>query len=227
MQLLVNLHCVCSDDAPPACGIEIIDASNDNTLHAVGRVLAGAPHPALAPLITLQTALEDAAPFAPTRLQLHTTSTDLVDLITTEATPDSPEARDLYEQTLMTLLRIESWQLGPIDPDDTPRLLELAHTALTEAGHATPPTPTPPTPDYPRWTATIMTHDQAGCPKPPRTATAYPFGPDTPADLCIYAAQAVMRDSPLTWDDPERQRMTTSCAQCGCPIEINRIDSSD
>lgn len=231
MDLVVQFDCVTQGRAgPAACGIVVIDAQTARTVHEAGYYLGESPTPQVAQFETLSRSLDLAASLAPDRLDLRCANELLIRQVTGASPINDEREQSLFEQMVVALLRFDSWQIGLMGEEDDRRPAELAERALTEAGevvelhHEQAKTEQHEShTGVPQWTVRLMEPPGAGCPARCKAGVAYPLGPDTPAGLCVHAAQVAITDGPLYWADDQQQRMTSVCPVCEVPLQIDRI----
>lgn len=82
----------------------------------------------------------------------------------------------------------------------------------------------PKAPPSPCWTAHFAQQPGAACPKPALPGQTYAFGPETPHDLCIHAADAIFRKNTIHWPQQDRRRETTTCQRCQARIDIQLVE---
>jgi ribonuclease HI len=231
MDLLIHFDCVGLDEAGTAgLGVVITDRRTARAIHEVGCYLGPCGSPHGAQIAALVRALEMALPLQPERLELRCCNELLVRQLTGGASVAIGDSAPL-EQAVMQLLRVDSWQIGLADPADNQRARQLAQQAVDEAGDVTAlhhdDAQQQQRRDHtgvPQWTLTLAEDPGPDCPAGCAARRAYPFGPDVPGGLCVYAALVGLTDGPLVWDDPQQRRMTSVCPQCEVPIEIDRVD---
>ncbi|MAE60014.1 MAG: hypothetical protein CMJ49_01510 [Planctomycetaceae bacterium] len=218
---------------PLACGIQIIDDDAARPIHESGSPLTDTEDRHAAAFDALNHALDLIVPLPAQRVALCCDN-ELLTQQVTGATPITiPALAERFNQTMNRLLRLHAWQINTVDSPPIARATELADAAARQ-GHTIEPITfdqadhrREPHTGVPQWTVTCLEDPGARCPAPPTPHTRYPFGPDTPAGLCVHAARAALDDGPLHWPDPNQQRMTTVCPHCHAPIRIERVGAAD
>jgi len=212
-----------------ACGILITDTLAARPVHQGGHLLQSAQDPDAAMYDALVRSLELAGPLKPSDVEILCASTDLIEQITGGAEPPARLA-DSHRKVLGLLLKFDAWRLIALEPDLEPSAARLARQALEEAADRVEldaPTAAQRQLEIhtgvPQWTVELTEEPGSACPAQCAAGRRYPFGPETPAGLCVYAAQAALEDGPLHWSDTAQRRMSTSCPACGTPLEIRRL----
>lgn len=80
--------------------------------------------------------------------------------------------------------------------------------------------PVPTGDQYPIWTATVTSKPAreyvGGC----VLGQTFTFGPSTPQGMCIFAAQAMFAESPVTDLNGNGPKVTVRCPQCGAMLRV-------
>ena len=228
MELVVEIETVSDEAGRAAYAFIVTDTDSARAVHE-------AAHPAehrdemLVAYEALGRVLELLRDERPQVAQIHCTSRDLVDQITGTAVAEG-KAAAMYEAAMMQLLKLDSWSLSARDRGENRRALQLAQEALADGGDIVSldidEAASRQQQRYtgvPQWTVELLDEPGEACPARCRAATRYPFGPDTPAGFCVYAAAVARADGPMSWSDATQQRMTTMCPHCDMPLRIVRV----
>jgi ribonuclease HI len=214
-------------DASGACGIIAINRTTARCVQASGSYLAGIDNPDAAAWTALDRALDLAQSLEIERVELRSANRELVEQITGSRAVE-PACESMHEMAMCRLLQLDDWQIK-YDSEDT-RAGELADQALACRGELDQLSTDDATRQQhvqhtgvPQWTVTLLEEPGPDCPARCRANQPYPFGPDTPAGLCVHAAQTALLEGPMAWSDPDQQRLTTVCPWCEVPIRIERV----
>lgn len=213
-----------------ACGIVVRDDQTLRPVHEAGYFLGRDLADDDAHYHALVRALELLLPLRPNVADLCCGRQSLIDQITGLAPLTSASARPILQQVQQLLLRLDGWKLTLQPPDAQPQAQDLARQALDEEHDVSRLSADESAQQFhhehtgvPQWTLEILEDAGPRCPGKCRAGERYAFGPDTPASLCVYAAEAALADGPLHWPDPTQERMTTVCAHCHTPLRIQLV----
>lgn len=231
MNLVIEIETVMgSSGGQAAYGFVVTDADSARAIHEAAH-LAEASDPLLVNYEALMRVVDLLIDERPEQAEIRCTSREMIEQITGGGPAQSGgEAERAYESVMMRLLKLDSWSLVPHDRGHSRRATQLAQHALEAGGdvvsleiddaavqqkqrHT----------GVPQWTVELL--DDAGerCPARCKAEVRFPFGPDTPAGFCVYAAAVALADGPMAWSDPQQQRMTTVCPHCDVPMRIVRV----
>lgn len=73
---------------------------------------------------------------------------------------------------------------------------------------------------HPIWTATVTSNPARQFPGGCELGQTFTFGPSTPQGMCVFAAQAMFAESPVTDLNDNGPKVTVRCPQCGAMIRI-------
>lgn len=214
---------------PAAAGVVITDADSSKSVFEAGFHLGHATNN-VAEYQGLIKALQQATEIGANRVDVFSDSELMVKQITGEYRVKSPDLIPLCEEAQMLFLRIDAWSIKHIKRDKNKRADELANVALdlgrdvTGDEKGTSPAKSPPSApsSSPGFTARLNKKPGKNCPARCPSNTPFQFGPGTPANFCIYAAQAVFDASPTMWDEINTDTGQVHCPRCEVSIHIER-----
>ncbi|MEX2673705.1 MAG: hypothetical protein WD294_16515 [Phycisphaeraceae bacterium] len=228
-----------------AGGVVITEIETAKPVHAAGDLLPDAEAAPDALYRAMLQALSVIEELDPAEVELRCDSPTLVEQLTGGGAIEVEAGLEaLFEQAMLRLLRLGLWRIRCVETAELHRPRELAEQTLTATPGVEPaPTEPEPTPDSPAENAAGNIRDKVGggsgtrwggwsvvfaedagkrCPMDCRARQRFHFGPGTPEGFCIQALPAIAEDGPLTWDDPQQQRMTTQCPHCDVPMDIEK-----
>lgn len=238
---------------PGPAGIAVVlkDRDTGRAVHEAGYYVGRATNN-VAEYLALIRGLELAQTYHATSVSIHMDSELIVKQITGEYRVKSPDMQQLHQQAQMLMLRFDTWQIKHIYREQNKRADELVNLVLdakadviaiadgkmlsitspggtTTRAAAAPVTAKPPASALShsrvmRWTATVTSRPansyDGGC----EMGQTFEFGPSTPQGMCVYAAQAMFAESPITDLNGNGPRVTIRCPRCGCMLRIEMLD---
>jgi probable phosphoglycerate mutase len=207
---------------PAAAGVVIRASDGGRALHEAGYFLGRMTNNA-AEYHGLLRALALALDLGATQVHVISDSQLMVRQINGQYKVKSPDLRPFYDEARALFARFASWQMVHVLRHLNARADELANRAM-DAGRdvivtsvALPVAPSAPTttPAPPRWTVRLVQSGKSACPLPPTAGQEYPFGPGTPAGLCVHAAAAA-----LAQGAPPPADGAIACPRCGAQFQV-------
>lgn len=249
MNLIVNVDGASRGNPGPAsAGIVIRDAQAGKVVHEGGYLLGQSTNN-VAEYNGLLKSLEvlTALPRQPgTVIHIHSDSQLMVRQITGEYRVKSADLQPLVARAQMMLRKLGPWKIFHVPREENRRADELANMALdagrdvivtsgdgslaspvtertkpaaTKGASAASSASTSPVAGS-LFTARLTASPGTACPARCPAKTPFPFGPKTPENFCIYAAQAVFDEDPTLWNISKTTQAQTQCPRCGVGIEI-------
>jgi len=77
-----------------------------------------------------------------------------------------------------------------------------------------------PSGQYPQWTVTVTSRPARAYPGGCEFGQSFSFGPSTPAGMCVFAAEAMFKESPVTDLKGQGGHVTIRCPQCGAMLRV-------
>ncbi len=245
MNLIVNIDGASRGNPGPAsAGLVIRDRAAGKVVHEAGYLLGQSTNN-VAEYQGLLKALEvlAALPREPGGVvHIHSDSQLMVRQITGEYRVKSADLQPLVARAQMMLRKLGTWKIFHVPRAENRRADELANMAL-DAGRDVIVTsgdglPTSPVTEWAKpattgsssasaspaagslFTARLTASPGGACPARCPAKTPFAFGPKTPANFCVYAAQAVFDENPTLWNLSKTTQAQTQCSRCGVGIEI-------
>ncbi len=226
MNVRVVFETECQDGV--ACGVVVTDTDAARSIHEAGYYLGELADRDRAAEEALLKAVTAAGEEEPETLEVGCTDAGLVERVTTGAVEGASEA---LQKALWALLGFENWRIRVVEQGEVQRAAELASEAMGRAGPVDVLNASTAAKQQkqaftgvPQWTVTLLEDPGRDCPAGCGPDRTYPFGPDTPAGFCVYAARAVLQEGPLGWEAGSgQQRLTMLCPVCDAPMRIDRI----
>ena len=250
MNLIVNIDGASRGNPGPAsAGLVICDRAANKVIHEAGYLLGQstnnvAEYNGLLKALEVLTVMEREPG---TIIHIHSDSQLMVRQITGEYRVKSADLQPLVAKAQMMLRKLGTWKIFHVPREENRRADELANMAL-DAGRdvivisgdgslASPVTErtkpavatrtstasssaasSPATGSL--FTAKLTASPGSACPARCPAKTPFAFGPKTPANFCIYAAQAIFDEDPTLWNISKTTEAQTQCPRCGVGIEI-------
>ena len=213
---------------PAAAAVVIRDAEDDVPLHEAGYYLGRATNN-VAEYQGLICALKIARELAARQITVHSDSQLLVRQVNGQYKVKSKNLHDLFEQVSRQLAHFDQWTLRYVARQDNRRADELVNQALDNkkdvvdfrmdypVGRETSEVGRGGSARSAGFLATIVDEPGEACPAACDGHSSYRFGPRTPADMCMYAAKAVLD---AVSDDGEIDQRQPRCPRCDASIEL-------
>jgi ribonuclease HI len=219
---------------PAAAGVVINAKSDGKPVHEAGYYIGNATNN-VAEYQGLIRSLQDAKKLGGEHVHIFSDSQLMVRQITGQYRVKSPDLQPLHEQAQMLLLEFSQWEIQHVLREKNTRADELVNIALGKradividaAGNQhceADILERDVVDDTPHWTARFAIRPSFDCPAMCDANKEYRFGPTTPQGLCIYAADVILDEGPLTWSDPKQREGETWCPRCNAQIILTRVD---
>jgi ribonuclease HI len=238
---------------PAAAGVVVRDLTNNKNIHEAGYLLGQstnnvAEYNGLIRGLDVVLRIKDAATG---EVHIHSDSQLMVRQVTGEYRMKSEDLRPLLQQANTRLRQLKGWTIDHVLRDKNQRADELANMALDAGrdviliagdGSATSAAGGPARAKAPassatsgpaaaarpagglQFTAKLTAAPGAKCPARCPAKTPFHFGPSTPAQFCIHAAQAVFDEDPTLWRESHTSQAQTQCPRCGVSVEIALLE---
>lgn len=141
----------------------------------------------------------------------------------------SADLRPLYEQAQDLLKQVRHWRTRHVAREHNRQADRLVNQALdarrdvvldstgATAAKAHEIQAKEPSAHGPQWVVRFSERPSKTCPMSGAHGSVFRFGPDTPAGLCVFAAQAVLNSGVLSGDRAARQMR---CPRCGAVMQL-------
>ena len=230
---------------PASAGVVVRDRATGKAIHEAGYLLGQSTNN-VAEYNGLLRGLEviSKIPRDPSsEIHLHSDSQLMVKQIIGEYRVKSADLAPLVAEAQARLRKLgNKWKINYVPREQNKRADELANMALdagrdvivlagdgSTASPSSPmtrasavPSPSTAVASGSLFTARLTAAPGALCPAHTPAKTPFAFGPKTPANFCVFAAQAVFDEDPTLWRESKTTEAQTQCAKCGVSIEIVR-----
>jgi len=210
---------------PAAAGVVIL-AQDGRTMLEAGYFLGTATNN-VAEYEGLVRALRYAAENGATRVKIVSDSQLLVRQLKGEYRVRSAVLQPLFDEAKRLLAGFERWHATHVSRDQNTRADRLVNQALDArrdvvlGGSASASMPAAANANAAsvsaHWAVRFTRQPPKTCPMSGAHGSVFRFGPDTPAGVCVFAAQAVLDSGVLGGDLAARQ---IRCPRCGAQIQI-------
>jgi len=233
---------------PAGIGVILKDQDTGKYVHEAGFYIGRATNN-VAEYSALIRSLELAESYQAKSVMIHSDSELMVKQITGVYKVKSPDLKELYQHAQMLMLKFDTWQIKHVYREQNKRADQLVNMALDGKTdiQITPDTssnssgsvasaeqsaasrngaaeakitPSRTGEQYPKWTATVTSQPARQYPGGCEAGQVFTFGPSTPADMCVYAAQAMFAESPVTDLNGNGPKVTVRCPRCGAMIRV-------
>ena len=157
------------------------------------------------------------------RANIYSDSELIVRQITGEYRVKSPDLQPLHDKAQRLLLQLESWQIKHLPREENKRADQLVNKALdakrdvTVSGGSTAagdePAQEPSDAEQVHWAVQLMSEKGKSCPLGCPSGERFVFGAQTPAGLCVHAAEAVFKNL--------QNSRVTRCGHCGLRVRVD------